>query len=243
MKFYDNKGSHVNTNACIDSDSTDDRQSSSSDMETCDNEFDCKRAKVYNQCDKIKVKTSTPIKSQIAIMSSREMPSSSDESDTINVSTDNVQELFGNIKVEPIPVEIVDELMDNNLDDTDETIIVMHTSEAEWLKFNPLTDEDRCVAALKFSLIINGKSHPIHNKGIGMEPVFSTACPYFYVGRDTYSAIIRHVICNYIDNPVKHVFLKPFIPEKYQIGKQDTTSTQMHNFTTWGTELEMISFA
>ena len=124
MKFYDNKGSHVNKNARIDSDCTDDRQSSSSDMETCDSEFDCKWAKVYNQCDKIKVKTSMPIKSQIVVMSSREMPPSSDESDTIDVSTDSVQELFGNIKVEPILVEIMDDLMDNNLDDTDETIIV-----------------------------------------------------------------------------------------------------------------------
>ena len=173
-------------------------------------------------------------------MSSREMPPSSDESDTIDVSTDSVQELFDNIKVEPIPVEIVDDLMDNNLDNTDETIIVTHTSEAEWFKFNPLTDEDRHVAALKFSLIINGKSHPIHNKGIGMDlnspPTVTItahgngACLFnsmslLLCGRDTYSAIIRHVICNYIDNPVKHVFLKPFMPEKYQTGKQYTTST------------------
>ena len=260
MKFYDNKGSHVNKNTCIDSDCTDDRQSSSSDMECsspCDNEFDCGRAKGYNLCNKSKVKTSMPIKSQIVIMSSREMPPSSDESDTIDVGSDSVQGLFGNIKVEPVPVKIVDDLIDNNLDDTDEMIIVMHTAEAKQLNFNPLTDEDRHVAALKFSLIINGNSHPVHNKGIGMalkSPPTVTitahgngACLFnsmslLLCGRDTYSAIIRHVICNYIDNPVKHVFLKPFIPEKYEMGKKYTTSTRMRNFTTWGTELEIITF-
>ena len=122
----------------------------------CDNEFDCGRAKGYNLCNKSKVKTCMPIKSQIVIMSSREMPPSSDESDTIDVGSDSVQGLFGNIKVEPVPVKIVDDLIDNNLDDTDEMIIVMHTAEAKQLNFNLLTDEDRHVAALKFSLIING---------------------------------------------------------------------------------------
>ena len=77
---------------------------------------------------------------------------------------------------------------------------------------------------------------------MAMGPVFSTGMSLLLCGRDIYSAIIRHVICNYIDNPVKHVFLKPFIPEKYEMGKKYTRSTRMRNFTTWGTELEIIAF-
>ena len=66
--------------------------------------------KVNNLCNKSKVKTCMPIKSQIVIMSFREMPPSSDESDTIDVGSDSVQGLFANIKVEPVPVKIVDDL-------------------------------------------------------------------------------------------------------------------------------------
>ena len=62
-------------------------------------------------------------------------------------------------------------------------------------------------------------------------------------GRDTYSAIIRHVVCNYIDNPIKLTFLRPYIPENFANGKQYMTSKNMCNFSTWETEVEIIAFA
>ena len=55
VKFYDNKGSHIKKSSCIDSDCSEDQQSSSSNMEYSspgDENSDCKRAKVYNHCDK-----------------------------------------------------------------------------------------------------------------------------------------------------------------------------------------------
>ena len=63
------------------------------------------------------------------------------------------------------------------------------------------------------------------------------------VGRDTYSAIIHHIVCNYISNPVKFKWLQPYIPPKYKSGKDYITASSMCNFTTWGTEVEIIALA
>ena len=62
-------------------------------------------------------------------------------------------------------------------------------------------------------------------------------------GRDTYSAIIHYVVCNYISNPVKFNWLQMYIPPKYKHGKDYIIGTSMHNFTTWGTEVEIIALA
>ena len=62
-------------------------------------------------------------------------------------------------------------------------------------------------------------------------------------GPDTYNAIIWHVVCNYIDNPLKYPFLKAYIPKQFSMGKEYTVSMNMHNFSTWGTEIEIIAFA
>ena len=90
-------------------------------------------------------------------MSSKEMPPSSDESETIDVGN-IIQSLFGDIEVDPIPVEIVDDLLSCSLNDDDkDTIIVTGRTETEGLKFNSMNDNARHVAALKFSLVINAK--------------------------------------------------------------------------------------
>ena len=62
-------------------------------------------------------------------------------------------------------------------------------------------------------------------------------------GKDTYSAIIRHVVCNYISNPVKYAGLKMYIPTHYRNGQENVTSSQMCNFKTWGTEVEITTMA
>ena len=62
--------------------------------------------------------TSTPIKSQIIIMSSQEMAPSSDEPETIDVGTEEIpKNPFGNFNVDDIPIEIVDDLNDLSDDD------------------------------------------------------------------------------------------------------------------------------
>ena len=56
-----------------------------------------------------------------------------------------------------------------------------------------------------------------------------------------YNAIIRHLVCNYIDNPLKDPFLKVYIPEQFSTGKEYTVAKNMHNFSTWRTEIEIIA--
>ena len=65
--------------------------------------------------------TSTQIKSQIIIVSSQEMALSSDESETIDVDTEEIpSNPFSNMNVDDIPIEIVDDL--NDLSDDDVTV-------------------------------------------------------------------------------------------------------------------------
>ena len=62
-------------------------------------------------------------------------------------------------------------------------------------------------------------------------------------GRDTYSAIIHHVVYNYISNPVKYKWLQAYILPKFKSGKDYIVASNMHNFTAWGTEVEIIALA
>ena len=105
--------------------------------------------------------TSTPIKSQIVIMSSQEMPPSSDESDTIDVGVE--MNPFDDMNVNEIPIEIVDDL--NNESGVDVTVKAVE--EPPVCLFMPVCNDDHVVAAVKFSLVINAKSHPVMYCGIG----------------------------------------------------------------------------
>ena len=62
-------------------------------------------------------------------------------------------------------------------------------------------------------------------------------------GSDTYSAIIRHVVCNYISNPVKHDFLKMYIPPMYKSGKEYIVTSNMRNYHSWDTKVEIMALA
>ena len=134
-----------------------------------DEKSNCKRTKIYEPNESSTPVTSTPIKLQIIIMSSKEMPPSSDESERINVGTNDLQNVFGNINVDEIQIEIVDDLMNSTEYDSDDTIILTGTKQSVDFYFNPLNDEDRHLAALKFSLVITGKTHPVYTKGVGMK--------------------------------------------------------------------------
>ena len=144
--------------------------------------------------------TSTPIKSQIVIMPNSKIAFSSDESETLSVGTDNYINPLMNLNVDDIEIEIVEDLNKNELS----------------TRFWPLGDEDRKIATLKFSLVVNAQTHRLRYSGfsqiISKPPPISIraksdgACLFhmFLIllsGCDTYSAIIRHVICNYIAKP------------------------------------------
>ena len=65
--------------------------------------------------------TSTPITSQITIVSSQEIPLSSDESETIDVGIEEIpNNPFGDMGVDQILIEIVGDL--NDLSDDDVTV-------------------------------------------------------------------------------------------------------------------------
>ena len=51
------------------------------------------------------------------------------------------------------------------------------------------------------------------------------------------------MIYNYIDNPIKYMFLKQYIPENFKSGKEYTVTSRVHTYSTWGTEEETIAFA
>ena len=256
VHFYDKKGSYCKrTDDC----NYDDTLSSSDIDYLSDEKNNCNRAKIYRPSESKIPHTSTPIKPQIVIMSSKEMPVSSDESETINVGHEMaLGKVFGDLNVDDIPIQIVDDLMNSTEQDSDDTIIMTDGAQPVDVCFNPLNDLYRCAAALKFSLVISGATHPVVNIGVCMimktpPTVTIKACAnggclintfaLLLCGRDTYSTIIQHVICNYIDNPVKQGFIQAFLPDNYATGKQYTVGKLMHNFPTWGTEVDIIAFA
>ena len=136
--------------------------------------------------------------------------------------------------IDDIPIEIVDDLMFSGDEESTEGLQIIKTSNAPLIVYNPLTVENCRIAGLKFSLVINGNNHPVRYSGIGnpcpCPPIITQsahangACLFnslsmLLSGRDTYSAIIRHVACNYISNPVKHKWLQAYIPSCFKTGK------------------------
>ena len=214
----------------------------------------CKRATKYKTSVKATPVTSTSLKSQIVIVSSQEMPPSSVKSETIDVGTEDFQRNpFSEMNINDIPIEIVDDL--NDVSDVD---VMVTTVEAPPVCiFSPLNDEECVIAALKFSLVVNPKSHPVKHVGVGKvmsHPPTVTilakpngACLFnlfsmLLTGQDTYSAIIRHIVCNYIGNLVKYKILQPYIPDAFKTRKEYVAARNMHTFSTWGTEVKVVAF-
>ena len=228
----------------------------------------CQRASLQNLH-----KTSTPkksqdtISSQIIIVSSKELPMSSDESSTIDVSTDlstpkspssPITNPWGDMDIDDIPIQLVDDLIFSGDEESSEGLQIIKNSKAPPIVYNPLTTDERRVAAHKFNLVINGGSHPVKYSGVGNQcpcpPMITKsargdgACLFnsfsmLLSGRETYSAIIRHVLCNYISNPIKHKWLQSYLPSPFKNGKEYILKTNMRNFSTWGTEVEIVAFA
>ena len=162
-------------------------------------------------------KTSTPkknhgmIPSQLAIISSKELPVSSDESSTMDVGYKPMPSPinpWGDMNVDEIPLEIVD-----HFSDSEQEVIITDVIKKASVTFRPLSCDDRKIVAMKFSLVISEKSHQVEFKNIGKmctsPPVITQstcgngACLFnsysmLLTGRDTFSTIIHHVVCNYI---------------------------------------------
>ena len=83
---------------------------SSTDIESDVDSNTCKRTKQYDIQSHPKLVTSAPIKSQIVIVSSKEMPLSSDELETIDVGVEGSENPFGDMNLNEISIEIVDDL-------------------------------------------------------------------------------------------------------------------------------------
>ena len=194
--------------------------------------------------------TSTPIKSQPVIVSSTEMPLSSDDSETIDVGNERADaflNLWGDLNVDEIPLEIVDDL--HQTGDSDLTIVGEESKNEH--QFIPLNNDDHKQVGLKFGLALNNIDHLLNFKGVGKHlpnpPVVTISaksdggCLFnslsiLLSGRDIYAAILHHVLSNYIANPIKYTRLKSYIPQTYKGGKEYIVTTNMQNFRTWGTK-------
>ena len=87
--------------------------------------------------------TSTPIKSQMVIISRTEMPLSSDESVMIDVGVEpDYHNLFGSLNVNEVHMEIVENLYEDN-DETMENVSIVDSHAGAPQKFLPLTYEQR----------------------------------------------------------------------------------------------------
>ena len=186
-------------------------------------------------------KTSTPVKlEQIIIASGQEVPVSSDESETLDVCVE--LNPWGDILVSEIPIEIVD-----NFNESSSTSQVEQVEDAPVVYFTPLNDEDRIVAGLRFNLALKTEIHKVVNVGMGLPCKFPPeitvtshgdgACLFNSMSilisdRDTYSAIIWHIVCNYICNPIKLPSLKMYLPPQYKTGKGYFVTTNMCNYHT-----------
>ena len=103
----------------------------------------------------------------MVIVSSTEMPLSSDNSETIDVGTENfgdfTRNLWGDLDVNKIPIEIVDDLHETG--DSELTIMLQEKSEEP--RYLPLNKEDCRIVGLKFGLTFNKTDHKLAFVGIG----------------------------------------------------------------------------
>ena len=103
------------------------------------------------------------------------------------------------------------------------------------VKFSPVQPENQKLAAMKFNLIIKLLDTDLCYSGVGnncKSPsnitmgltgdgafLFNTVS-ILMTGKDMYSATIRHIVCNYISNPVKYSSLTMYIQNaQYKSGQ------------------------
>ena len=113
VQFYSSKIDRVDQSTPL----TPDKFESIPNTSCADQEYDmsfdfydsCKCTNVYQSTGKESMPiTSTPIKSQIVIMSSKDTPFSSDELETLSVGTEQMNCPLGKVNIDDIKIEIVD---------------------------------------------------------------------------------------------------------------------------------------
>ena len=224
----------------------------------------CQR--VYSQnCHNGQYKSATPKKSsetfasKIVIISSKELPVLSDKSSAIDMGNEYKADvpspinLWDGIDIKDIPIEIVD-----HFSDMEEDFQITDVTKRSRVYFQPLSDDDRKVAAMKFNLVITGKSHPVKYTGVEKmcpyPPVitqaaksngacFLTAFPCFWlVEIHTVQLFIMLYATTYQIqwNTDGYRLTSPQISK---VEKDYVIASNMHNFSTWGTEVEIIALA
>ena len=90
------------------------------------------------------------------------MPPSSDESETIDVGLESSENPFGDMNVDEIPIEIVDDLLDT----TNDLHVTRVNNNTTQLIYRLLNDDDRHIAALHFNLVTHSDTHPVKHYGV-----------------------------------------------------------------------------
>ena len=124
---------------------------------------------------------------------------SSDESETIDVVNDRNINQWGDIPVDDIPIEIVENLHT----DSDSSCDVIDVQTPPPMIFNPLSAKQYKIAGLKFFLVLNPSNHMVNNPGVGKmfnwDPVVTISAKLdgsfntfsiLLAGRETYSTVI-----------------------------------------------------
>lgn len=241
-----------------------------SDTESETFEFDtCQRSSGLSKpSQKVhKDEESIPVSGQIIIMPSQEQsPCSSDES-MIDVGQEyntvpQTKNPWGDINVDDIPIEIVDDLFDGNESDSDDSEAdeEIQVEEPGWEKcrvtFNPLTDSERIAAAATMFVRLKVQHDSVNFRGSGnvfpKEPVVSIqakpdgACLFnsislFLTGTELYAAMLRHAVCNFICDEKNLQLIKVHLPVKYKNGKEYIKESGRRQPFSWGTDTEIYA--
>ena len=152
--FYENQTYKTNSdNTQFETESNDISDDSQDDMvfnfsSNCKGQS-CQRANIPNLHKTLTPKkTQDTVSSQIVIVSSKEMPMSSDESSTIDIGTEfsqpnspvssvTNQNQWGDMDIDDIPIEIVDDLMFSGDEESMEGLQIIKNSKAPLIVYNP----------------------------------------------------------------------------------------------------------
>lgn len=199
---------------------------------------------------------SVPVSGQIIIIPSTDQYVGSSDDSILDVGIDNVMSTpkknpWGDMDVNEIPIEIVDNLYDSFDSSMNSEIQVPKT------KFVPLNAQQRSIASGKLCVRVRDNDTYVQNRGIGeffdnngpvvsIQAAANGACLFntislLLTGQEMYSFMFRHAICNYIADPKNLNILRPHIPLKYHNGSDYVLKSGMRKQYTWGTDVEIFA--
>ena len=219
---------------------------------------------VINEKESIENDDSVIGSGQIIIMGREGQESSSAEESLIDVgeiegSPNKTNNPWGDIDVNDIPIEIVEDLHEElDTSDADEEIEVERPDKnPPQVIFSPLDARERAAAAKKMCVCVQIEENAVQYRGKGKtftkEPVVSIqakpdgACLFntmslLLTGSDVYSFMFRHAICNFICDPGNQKDMRPHVPTDYKNGAEYIQKTGRRQPFSWGTETEIFAF-